>query len=157
VTPIATVRVSARVPLPPAAAFGLFTDGIDEWYLRGRDTVPDWTKTVAVRIEPWVGGRLLDVHDASTGGGRAMATVTAWEPPTRLVFTDARGTEVEVTFDAVDGGSRVTLEHRHLDRAASARPVTRWSDDWPTLLRWFERHARSRPFPATDGSQEAAP
>jgi len=133
------VQASIEVAVDPAAAFAAFTDDIDQWYVVDEHTVPDFTRTKAIRFEPYVGGRLLDVHDAATGEGRAIATVTAWEPGDRLAFTDARETTVEVTFAPSDYGTRVTLVHSGLDRLpnSEAEHVRRYG--WhATLLPWFE-------------------
>jgi uncharacterized glyoxalase superfamily protein PhnB len=129
------------VPTDPARAFALFTDDVDAWYVVDANTVFDVTRTVAVRFEPGVGGRLLDVHDAATGEGRELGRVTTWEAGQRLVFVDSHGTEVDVRFDAVAGGTRVTLVHRGLAAlpAAEADHVRRHG--WPTVLPWFEQFA----------------
>ncbi|HEV8563709.1 MAG TPA: hypothetical protein VGR41_02225 [Actinomycetota bacterium] len=71
---------------------------IDAWYRVDRLTVADFTRTVAIRFEPHVGGRLIDIHDSESSEGREMGRITVWDPGRRLVFTDNRHTEVEVTF-----------------------------------------------------------
>ena len=53
-------------------------------------------------------------------------------------------TEVEVRFEAIDGGARVTLEHRGWegvapDVAASKRKIKRWG--WANILSWFSEWA----------------
>ena len=51
-----------------------------------------------------------------------MGRVTAWEPGARLAFAyrnvhlELEDTEVEVRFEPIAGGTRVTLEHRGLER-----------------------------------------
>jgi hypothetical protein len=45
-----------------------------------------------------------------------IASITAWEPGRRLAFSDD-DTEVEVTFEPVEGDTRVTLVHRRARRA----------------------------------------
>jgi uncharacterized glyoxalase superfamily protein PhnB/uncharacterized protein YndB with AHSA1/START domain len=142
-----TVSATVEVALPPEQAFRVFTAEIGAWYVVDRYTVVDHERTVDVRIEPRVGGRLLDVHDAATGEGNEMGRVTAWEPPRRFQFTDARATETEVRFDPVPGGGRtaVTLEQRGLDRLppGEAEHVRRYG--WRLLLRWFEAALASPP------------
>ena len=75
--------------------------------------------------------------------------ITAWEPPARLVFVDHRDTEVEVRFEAIDGGTRVTLEHRGLDRLPDEVAARLARYGWQRLAGWFESyvHIRSQEGP----------
>ena len=72
------------------------------------------------------------VWEETTAGVRHVwGTILAWEPPARLVFTWHPGREaslaqeVEVGFAAVDGGTRVTLEHRGWEVLGPAAEETR--------------------------------
>ncbi len=150
-----TVRATVEVALPPDEAFRVFTAEIGSWYVVDRYTVVDHERTVDVRIEPHVGGRVMDVHDAGTGEGHEMGRITAWEPPRRFQFTDARATETEVRFDPASGGrTTVTLEQRGLDRLPpdEAAHVRRYG--WRLLLRWFDAALATRPEEL--GLEEAA-
>jgi len=137
-----SVSASVEVAVPPERAFAVFADEIDSWYRIDRHTVPDITRTVAIRFEPRVGGRLLDVYDAATGEGREMGRVTAWEPGQRLAFTDNRDTYVEVTFAPTEYGTRVTVEHRGLERLAPdvAEHVRRYG--WILLAGWYREFSQ---------------
>jgi hypothetical protein len=141
VTAPALVRVSIDVDVDPATAFSVFTDEIDAWYRRGRHTFYDPDRAVAIRFEPRVGGRLLEVYDAATGDGREMGRVTVWEPGRRLVFVDRRDTEVDVGFEPVSAETtRVTLEHRGLERLADTDAEKHARYGWRLLLPWFEAY-----------------
>jgi hypothetical protein len=109
-------RASVDVSLDAATAFEVFTAEIGEWYVVDEYTVVDHTKTKSMRIEPWVGGRFMDVHDLETGEGIECGRVIVWDPPRRLVFVDERQLDVEVTFEPIAAGCRVTVEERGLDR-----------------------------------------
>lgn len=109
-------RASVDVALDPATAFEVFTAEIGEWYVVNEYTVVDHTRTQSMRIEPWVGGRFIDVHDLETGEGIVCGRVIVWDPPRRLVFVDERQLDIEVTFETIDLGCRVTVEERGLDR-----------------------------------------
>jgi uncharacterized glyoxalase superfamily protein PhnB len=150
------VGASVDVPVDPDHAFTLFTAEVDAWYVVDANTVFDVTRTVAVRFEPGVGGRLVDVHDATTGAGRELGRITTWEPGRRLVFRDSHGTEVDVAFTAVGGGTRVTLVHRGLDAlpAAEADHVRRHG--WPIVLPWYRRHAAATAAAVEGGPAMAA-
>jgi uncharacterized protein YndB with AHSA1/START domain len=140
----ASVRVSVYVRAAPEAAFAAFTDEIDAWYVKDRHTLHDPGRTAAIRFEPGAGGRLVEVYDGATGEGREIGQVTVWEPGQRLAFTDDLGTEVEVWFEAAGDQTRVTLEHRGLERLRPdlAREHARYG--WRRLLPWYERHMRER-------------
>ena len=49
-----------------------------------------------------------------------MARVEVWEPGTRLLLRDGRDTEIDVTFEASGDETKVTLEHRGLERLPAA-------------------------------------
>ena len=141
----ASIRVSTRVDVDPDTAFAVFTEEIDTWWVR----VPHWFRhpgrVVGVLLEPRVGGTLVAVHDAETGTGDVMARVTVFDPPGRLVLVDEESTEIEVRFEAADGGTRVTLEHRGLDRLAAAEGEHAARFGWRHLLSWFDAHLARRP------------
>jgi uncharacterized glyoxalase superfamily protein PhnB len=141
------VRSTVEVALDQRDAFRVFTAEIGSWYVVDRYTVIDHERTVDIRFEPHVGGRLMDVYDAATGKGREMGRITVWDPPRRLVFTDARDTETEVRFEPhADGGrTTVTMEQRGLDRLPpdEAEHVRRYG--WRLVLRWFGTAVATRP------------
>lgn len=140
--PPASVRVTVTVRVDPATAFAVFTEEIDRWYRRGLAGMSGRVPATTLRFEPGVGGRLLEVgapDDAERG------RVTVWEPGERLVFVDARGTEVDVTFSPTgdgdgDSATRVVLEHRGLDRLPPTVAVQLAKYGWRRLAEWFEAH-----------------
>jgi uncharacterized protein YndB with AHSA1/START domain len=141
-----SVSASVEVPVDPATAFEVFTEEIDTWYERGPHSWKHPDRAVGIRIEPGVGGRVLEVHDAGTGEGFAFGRITAWEPGTRLVFTDLLSstppdlTEVEVRFEAAGDGTRVTLEHRGLDLLPAEVAEQKRKYGWQSLLTWYANH-----------------
>jgi hypothetical protein len=136
----ASVRVSVSVTATPEAAFAAFTDEIDSWYVKDRHTLADPARAAGIAFEPGVGGRLVEVYDRGTGEGREMGRVTAWEPGRRLAFVDERGTEVEVSFSADGDGTRVTLEHRGLERLRPDLAAEHARHGWRLLLPWYQRY-----------------
>ena len=139
----ASVRVALDVAVDPKTAFDVFTDEIDVWYKRGPHTFADPAPAIGIRFEPFVGGRLIEVYDRETGEGRAMGRVTVWEPGVRLVFVDGRETEVDVRFEAEGASTRVTLEHRGLERLAPRVAEHHARFGWQLVFRWYAERMRA--------------
>lgn len=145
---MSTVTTSVEVAVDPATAFEVFTAEIDRWYVRGPYSWWDESRAVAIRFEPGVGGRLLEVWDEATGEGFAFGEITVWEPGRRLVLADLVSgavpgrppdppTEVEVRFEPAPGGTRVTVEHRGLDRLPPDVAEQKRRYGWVTILEWY--------------------
>ena len=140
----ASVRVTIHVAVDPATAFDVFTGEIDAWYRRGPHNFFDPVRAIGVRLEPEVGGRLLEVYDNDTGDAREMATVTVWEPPSRLVLRDSHATEIDVTFESRGDETKVTLEHRGLERLAAEEAESVAKFGGRLLMAWFSDHMTER-------------
>ncbi len=148
-TDATTVVRSVFVPIPADAAFAVFTERLGEFKPAEHNllSVPI-AETV---LEPRVGGGIVD--RGTDGSECRWARVLAFDPPARLVFSwdigptwqiesdPERTSEVEVRFVAVDGGTRVELEHRHLDRHGPGWESVRGGIDsdqgWPLYLQRF--------------------
>ena len=145
-----SVRTEVVVEAPPQRAFQLFTERFDRIKPREHNMLGvDIAETV---FEPRAGGRIYD--RGIDGSECEWASVIAFEPPDRLVFswnvsprwqveTDpARRSEVEVRFIAEGPDrTRVELEHRHLDRHGDGWEGVRGGVDspggWPLYLERF--------------------
>jgi len=132
------------VAVGPATAFQVFTEEIDAWYVRGPYSWNEPTRAVGIRFEPGVGGRWLEVWNAASGEGFEMGRIPVWEPGARLVLTYRNVhlppvplTEIEVRFQAIEGGTRVTLEHRGWDRLPAEFRRAWLSRAWIALMKWF--------------------
>ena len=142
------VTRTVDVAVDPATAFRSFTEEIGEWYVSGPYSWNAPERAVGIRFEPGVGGRLVEVWDERTGEGYEMGRIVAWEPGVRLAFAFRNvlfpivepPTEVEVRFDAFAGGTRVTLEHRGLERLPPEFVARVKRRAWSELLRWFRDH-----------------
>jgi DNA-binding transcriptional ArsR family regulator/uncharacterized protein YndB with AHSA1/START domain len=123
-TEVTSVRNEVVVNAPVQRAFAVFTEQMDRIKPREHNMLGvDIEETV---FEPRVGGR---IYDRGTDGSECeWATVLAYEPPERVVFSwnisphwhvepdPSKRSEVEVRFIAEDQQrTRVELEHRHLD------------------------------------------
>ena len=141
-----SVIATVEVAVDPRTAFAIFTDEIDEWWRPGPINWNHPDRAIGIRIEPGVGGRWIEVEDAATGEGVECGRITVWEPGERLVllYRDTGGelddTEVEITFEAVGSGTRVTLEHRGWDALAGEIAARRRGGKqfgWTNILLWF--------------------
>jgi hypothetical protein len=134
------------VPVDPATAFTAFTAEIGEWYRSGSYSWNDPKRAVGIHFESGVGGRLVEEWDEPGGDGFEMGRVLVWEPGVRLAFEfrsmllPPDPTEVEVRFIAIADGTRVTLEHRGLERlpAEEAARMKRYA--WVEFMRWFREY-----------------
>jgi len=134
VTQSSVVR-TVIVDVDPDTAFSVFTDEIGQWYRSSPYSWNDPTRATGIRFEPGVGGRLVEVWQETGDEGFEMGRILAWEPGRRLVFEFRSAflppvpTEVEVRFEPVGQGTRVTLEHRHLERlpAEAAERIERYA------------------------------
>ena len=137
------VTVVIEVAVDPATAFEVFTTEIGTWY-RPTTTGEGRDATLQFEAEPTkeLRRRLVAVHD--DGRVRPLGDVVTWEPTPRLAFTytgadlsPEHPTEVEVRFEATEGGTRVVLEHRGFG-------VDTTRSDWEDLLDRFAAQTLER-------------
>jgi uncharacterized protein YndB with AHSA1/START domain len=142
-----SVQHHVVVPTGVEQAFDLFTQRVGDFKPPEHNLLGH--AVVETTLEPRVGGNIVD--RAADGAECRWATILAYEPPDRLVFswnisprwqleTDPEHTsEVEVRFvgESPDR-TRVELEHRHLDRHGSGWEDVREGVDgeegWPLYL-----------------------
>ncbi len=148
----APVRKTVTVRTDPQHAFDVFTGGIGTWWPASHHIGASPMK-VSV-IEPGVGGRWYSIcEDESLCD---IGKVLDWSPPGRLVlawqidgqfrYDPSLITEIEVTFTALDGGgTRVDLEHRHLERmgdqAEHGRAMLDAPNGWGLILSLYAQAA----------------
>jgi uncharacterized protein YndB with AHSA1/START domain len=126
---------SVRLPLDRLAAFRLFTERMSDWWPQDRRHTGDARSRLLLEA----GGRFVEIS-----GERVvdLGRVLAWEEPARLLLswypgTDAEHpTEVEITFTAVDGGTRVAISHRPTaaSEALWSGRVDRYAASWDKVL-----------------------
>ena len=119
------VRSTVVVDVPIAHAFEVFTSDMAAWWPAEHHVLAG--PLAEMVVEPRVGGRIVD--RGVDGSECQWARVVAYEPPVRFAFTwditvdwgiesdPDRCSEVEVRFEEEGPDrTRVTLEHRHLER-----------------------------------------
>ena len=134
-----SVEVAVEVPVAPPAAFKIFTEEIDLWWVRGPINFWDSARAIEVRIEPGVGGRILEVYadDALERG-----VITAWEPGERLEYrSSVDDTETTITFAPIDGGTRVIVRHEGFGDAQAA--CQNHAEGWERVLGWLSDNYRT--------------
>ena len=143
---IAEVVVNAS----PDDAFAIFTDEIGLWWRRDTPYWNDPERGLTVRLEPFVGGRFMEIYDLETAEGFEVGRVTAWEPGERVAFTwtqvgwpEDASTDVEISFKQVGGGTRVRLEQTGFERVGPEGESfrERYSSGWREVLGWFAERA----------------
>lgn len=150
---IAPVLHSVEVKAPPARAFELFTSYMGKWWPKGKTLAPNPHADIV--IEPRPGGRWYE-RDAE-GNETPWGRVLAWEPPGRVLLgwqLNAQWrydpnflTEVELNFAALaGGGTRVTLEHRNLERYGidAEEYAGKLRGGWPTFVGHFARYTEDQ-------------
>jgi uncharacterized protein YndB with AHSA1/START domain len=149
------ILVALRIAAPPETVFDAFTDDIALWW-RPNSLFSFTPRSPGVMA--FEDGRL--VERLPTGKVFEVGQVRAWERGARLVFgwrqaafTPEMDTEVEVRFEAVEEGTRVTVEHRGWDSVPAPHVarhgfpdhlfLQRHGEWWRTLLAGLAGRANS--------------
>ena len=148
----AVAQAEVVVGATPEEAFAIFTDEIGLWWRRDTPYWNDRERGLTLRIEPYVGGRFVEVYDLETQEGFEVGRVTAWEPGRRFALTwtqvgwpEGGFTDVEVTFAAEGDGTRVRLEQSGFERVPGAEQfVGGYDTGWKTVLGFFAEHTSER-------------
>ncbi len=131
-----TIRKSIRVERSPEVAFRVFTEEIGAWWPLKEGVSFGGEKAKDIFLEGRLGGRFYERF--SDGTEFDVGRVTAFEPPSRVVFSWRppaweAGTEVEVRFIADGAGTRVELEHRGWE-AMPKRDNKGYNEGWNIVL-----------------------
>jgi uncharacterized protein YndB with AHSA1/START domain len=143
------VHRSITVKTSPARAFEAFAREIGRWWPKRMQIGA--TPFSDVVMEPHRGGRWFE--RGADGTEINWGEVLVWDPPRRLLlawrinasfaYDPALLTELELTFAPEHGGTRVTLEHRNLDRFGDAaeRVAEQLRGGWAAPLQAFANFA----------------
>jgi uncharacterized protein YndB with AHSA1/START domain len=141
------VQASVTVPLDTERAFEMFVDRFQDWW--PSDGSHSLTDARAFLLEPEPEGRWgeEDPHGNFHPWGRVLAVdrprqiLLAWQLSPAFEYDPdrARQTEVEVTFEPVGDGTKVTLEHRGFEVWGEPGEEMRGSVEggWGTLLELY--------------------
>jgi uncharacterized protein YciI len=134
------IRREILVEADQATAFEVFTARLGLWWPLAEFGVYREGGTVS-----FDDGQI--VERSADGRSAVWGTVTRWEPPAAVSFSwhpgrpAERTSQVEVTFTAVAGQTRVTLVHQGwdaFDDPAAAR--AEYDQGWPVVLGHYREH-----------------
>jgi uncharacterized protein YndB with AHSA1/START domain len=127
------IQKSVLLRCPPDGAFQLFTERISEWWPPTHRLTKDPESKVFLEQT----GRFWE--RAQDGREIELGRVLVWDPPHGLTLdfymgtNSAQPTAVEVTFNAENEGTRVTVHHR-----PKAESATLWNQRAPVFERSWE-------------------
>jgi uncharacterized glyoxalase superfamily protein PhnB len=129
-----SVSSTVEVAVDAATAFAAFTEELDLWWVRGPINHYAGGRVLAMRCEPGLGGRLLEVYDDTTGDALELARITVWEPGRRLAWRSSiDDVETDIRFEAVGEGTAVRVVAR-IPAGGENRGGTAWVQVVP---KWF--------------------
>ncbi len=134
---MSVVVKSVDLRCTPERAFSLFTEHAGQWWPADRRHLKDDLPTV-IRIEPT--GRFFE--RSSDGVEVELGLARVFEPPRRLLLDwypgtgPANPTEVEVRFEAIGTGTRVTVAHSpgRAGSEAFGRHAAGYARSWDLVL-----------------------
>lgn len=132
-----SITSEVEVAVDPDTAFAAFTEELDLWWVRGPINHHAGGRVLAMRCEPGVGGRLLEVYDDRTGDALELGRITTWEPGRRLAWSSSLDdVRTDVRFERTETGTLVRVVARipvgGQDRGGTAwtRVVPKWFGPW---------------------------
>jgi uncharacterized glyoxalase superfamily protein PhnB len=130
---------SVEVETDPATAFRIFTEELDLWWVRGPINYYDSSRLAELRLEPGIGGRVLEIYDEAAGDALVRERVTVWEPGSRLVLQND-DTEIDIRFEKSEHGTCVRVSQYLRPEGDPARA----GFGWVRMLRLYDAWSRRR-------------
>lgn len=128
------VSSEVEVAVDPDTAFAAFTEELDLWWVRGPINYHAAGRALAMRCEPGVGGRLLEVYE---DGALELGRITVWEPGKRLAWQSSLDdVSIDVSFAPAGDGCLVRVQASipagGQDRGGTAwvRVTPKWFGPW---------------------------
>ncbi|CAN5524061.1 SRPBCC family protein [soil metagenome] len=149
---IAPIIQSVTIAVPQARAFDIFTGQMGRWWRKGRTVGAQ--PHVDIVLEPRPGGRWFerDAAGVETDWGKVIGwdphdrILLAWQLDAAFKYDASFETEVEVKFDSIGDSTRITLEHRQLDRfgPSAQRVAEQLGGGWPTVVAEYAAFAEEK-------------
>jgi uncharacterized protein YndB with AHSA1/START domain len=147
------IRRTVVVDCSVEHAFATFTERIHEWWPLATHSIDQYESGVPAETVIFQGGAGGQIYERTSKGEELKwADVVAYEPPHRFVLAwnpsraqDEPRTEIEVTFTADGGKTRVELEHRGWERLGERAGEARqsYSQGWEPVLAGYADSASS--------------
>jgi uncharacterized glyoxalase superfamily protein PhnB len=131
------------VDVDPMTAFTAFTDELDQWWGNGPIDAWDSSRCIGRRLEPGVGGRLLELYEDDA---LELGRVTVWEPGARVCWqSSVDDVVIEVRFEPIVNGTRVRVDGIVPEGKIGGAGLSfvRMTPEW--LPRWIDRRPTPRP------------
>jgi uncharacterized glyoxalase superfamily protein PhnB len=132
--PETTVSSEVEVAADPDTAFAAFTQELDLWWVRGPINHFAGGRALAMRCEPGVGGRLLEVYEDDA---LELGRITVWEPGKRLAWSSSLDdVSIDVSFSPAGSGClvrvRASIPAGGRDQGGTAwlRVTPKWFGPW---------------------------
>lgn len=132
------ISSTVEVEADPMTAFTVFTDELDQWWGNGPIDAWDSSRAIGRRIEPGVGGRLIEQY---ADNALELGRVTVWEPGTRVAWqSSVDDVVIDVTFEPIANGTRVRVEGRVPEGGTGSAGLS-----YVTMTpQWLPRHLARR-------------
>lgn len=131
------LRFAFTVECSPSHAFDVWTRRTTSWWPRDHTITGD--AEVAVTIEPFVGGRILE--RAPDGREHEWGAIVDWQPPRRFAYhwyikSDASDASlVEVEFRTAGEGTRIEILHSGWERLGRGEQLRQLNQrGWNALI-----------------------
>ncbi|MDQ1394870.1 MAG: hypothetical protein QOG64_129 [Acidimicrobiaceae bacterium] len=137
------VTSTIDVDVDPLEAFAAFTGELDQWWGNGPIDAWDSSRCIGRRLEPGVGGRLLELYEDDA---LELGKVTVWEPGTRVCWqSSVDDVVIEVYFERIANGTRVRVDGIVPDDKVGGAGLAfvRMTPEW--FPRWIRRRPTPRP------------
>ncbi len=145
------INKTISVPLTPAEAFALFTDGIDKWWPGASHSVSAAQNKSPRKVgfDTHKGGKISEITDE--GETEIWGTILAYDPGKYLAFTwhpgksEDEATVVTISFKATEAGTRCDLCHGGFDILGDLADAvsTSYLHGWDIVLGCFATTAKT--------------
>lgn len=141
-----SVTSSIEVDVSQAFAFDTYTLQMSEWYQDGKHSWRDPKRAKALILEPYLGGRLIELYDQESGEGYVFGSIIEWSPPSEFILRwthhdEGHETELAVRFVRLETTkTRIEIEHRgwgRLPHHVAEKGIGSVRYGWPVQLKWF--------------------
>ncbi len=139
------ITKSVTLACDPARAFALFTEHAGVWWPEDRRHTDDAESAICIEAS----GRFFE--RATDGTEIELGVVRRFEPPQRLILDWYPGTgpenptQVEIRFDTIEGGTRVSIVHGPGVAAADVfrRTAPAYERSWESVFAALAHTVRS--------------